>query len=118
MIRNKRSWELAGFISTLVIVVSIPLSLFLNRVSGDQADKPPEFTGGKPCIECHRKEYTLWKGSDHANAMATATDSTVLGDFNNATFSYSGKTAKFFKRGGKFFVNTEGAGGIMKELDR
>ena len=117
MIRNKRSWELAGFISTLVIVVSIPLSLFLNRVSGDKAEKQPEFTGGKTCIECHRKEYLLWKGSDHANAMATATDSTVLGDFNNVTISYSGKTAKFFKRGGKFFVNTEGAGGIMKELE-
>lgn len=115
---KSNSWNLTGLISTVVIVLSIPLSLLLNRPV-DSAATGPEvaFTGGKACIECHQKEYRLWKGSDHDNAMMVASDSSVLGNFNNAEFSYAGKTSKFYKREGKFFVYTEGPGGIMKEFE-
>jgi len=109
-------WKKTGFIATLVIVLSIPLSLILNL--NNQKEESPEvtFSGGKSCIECHQKEYRLWKGSDHDKAMAYATDSTVLGNFNNAQFTFAGKTSKFFKRDGKFFVYTEGVGGKMQEF--
>jgi tetratricopeptide (TPR) repeat protein len=109
-------WKKTGFIATLVIVLSIPLSLILN-LNSDKAENPEvTFSGGKSCIECHQKEYHLWKGSDHDKAMADATDSTVLGNFNNAQFTFAGKTSRFFKRDGKFFVYTEGVGGKMQEL--
>jgi len=51
------------------------------------------------------------KVSDHDRAMELATDKTVLGDFNDATFTYQGVTTKFFRRDGKFMVNTEGPDG-------
>ena len=40
-------------------------------------------TGSSKCIECHKKEYKKWLGSDHDNAMDVANDSSVVGDFNN-----------------------------------
>ncbi len=116
MIMNQGTWKIAGLIATVVIVLSFPVSLLLNRNSGDATSPAASFTGGKACIECHQKEYRLWKGSDHEKAMAVASDSTVLGDFSNAVFTYNGKTSKFYKRGGKFFVFTEGPGGEMKEF--
>ncbi|MCX6245998.1 MAG: multiheme c-type cytochrome [Bacteroidetes bacterium] len=116
MITDQRNWKITGIIATLAIVISFPLSLILNRNSGKVNQPVASFTGGKSCIECHQKEYRLWKGSDHEKAMAVATDSTVLGDFNNAEFTYSGKTSKFFKRDDKFYVFTEGPGGLMKEF--
>jgi predicted CXXCH cytochrome family protein len=116
MTMNNRSWRITGIIATLVIVFTIPLSLILNRNAGKLQQKVASFTGGKACIECHQKEYRLWKGSDHDKAMSVASDSTVLGDFNNAEFTQDGKTSKFYKRGGKFFVLTEGPGGKMKEF--
>jgi predicted CXXCH cytochrome family protein len=115
MTMNNKPWKIAGLAATVVIVLSIPLSLIMNRNAGPGQSTAASFTGGRSCIECHQKEFRLWKGSDHDKAMSVATDSTVLGDFNNASFIYNGKTTKFYKRGGKFFVFTEGEGGMMKE---
>ena len=112
-----KSWRLAGFIATVVIVISFPVSLLLNRHNGSAPGPSAVFTGGQACIECHQKEYRLWKGSDHDKAMSMASDSTVLGDFNNASFTFNGITSKFYKRGGKFYVFTEGTGGKMMELE-
>jgi len=117
MTMNYRSWKITGLIATVVIVLAIPLSLVLNRPFGDLQGSGVIFTGGKSCIECHQKEYRLWKGSDHDKAMSVASDSTVLGAFNNAVFTFNGKTSKFYKRGGKFFVFTEGTGGKMTEYE-
>ena len=110
-------WKITGFIATVVIVLTIPLSLLLNRHAGEGKGPAITFAGGRSCIECHQKEYRLWKGSDHDNAMMPATDSSVLGDFNNAEFTFNGKTSKFYRRGEKFFVMTEGAEGKMKEFE-
>ena len=38
-------------------------------------------------------------------------EKSVLGDFNDTTFTYQGVTTRFFRRDGKFMVNTEGPDG-------
>lgn len=93
----------------------IPLSLLIHKPTV-QEKKQANFVGGKECISCHQREYDLWKGSDHDNAMAVANDSTVLGNFNNVEVEFRGKKHKFYKRDGKFFVFTEGVGGEMQEF--
>ncbi len=70
------------------------------------------FAGSQTCIECHDTEYQLWQHSDHDNAMDTAIASTVLGDFNNAEFERDGFTSRFYTEDGKYFVHTQGSGGI------
>ncbi len=69
------------------------------------------FVGSKNCLACHPKEFTSWKNSDHAHAMDTATDKTVLGDFNNAVFKRNGFVSRMYKKDGKFYVHTLGPGG-------
>jgi predicted CXXCH cytochrome family protein len=110
------AWKTTGLVATVVIVLTIPLSLLLNRNSGSIAKPAPTFTGGHACIECHQKEYRLWKGSDHDSAMAVASDTSVVGDFNNTEFTFNGLSSKFYKRDGKFYVYTEGIGGKMQEF--
>jgi predicted CXXCH cytochrome family protein len=112
---NHNAWKTTGFIATVVIVLTIPLSLLLNRNSGQTQETKATFTGGKACISCHQKEYRLWKGSDHDSAMAVASDTSVVGDFNNAEFTYNGITTKFYKKAGKFYVFTQSTDGKMKE---
>jgi predicted CXXCH cytochrome family protein len=70
-----------------------------------------QYVGGQTCAECHQPEFDLWRGSHHDRAMEVATEETVLGDFNNATFERLGVTTRFFRRDGKFMVNTEGPDG-------
>ena len=49
--------------------------------------------------------------------MQEATDRTVLGDFNNAAFTHGGITSRFFRRDGKFFVNTDGPDGKLADFE-
>lgn len=71
----------------------------------------PAYVGSAACQSCHQKEFSDWQRSDHFRAMQHAHDSTVLGNFNNTTFTADGVTSKFFKREGKFIINTQGDDG-------
>ena len=75
------------------------------------------YVGDKKCQECHTQEHKLWKNSDHDLAMQVATDSTVLGDFNSAKFTYNDITTTFFKRDNNFFVSTDGPDGKLHDYE-
>ncbi len=45
--------------------------------------------------------------------MDHASDKSVLGDFNDATFDYYGVRSRFFRKDGKFFVETDGPDGNL-----
>ena len=77
----------------------------------------PAFVGVAACAGCHEKETKDWRGSHHDLAMAEATDKTVLGDFGGATFTYGDVTSRFFKRDGRFFVNTDGPDGKLADFE-
>lgn len=49
--------------------------------------------------------------------MTEANTQTVLGDFNDATFTHAGATSRFFQRDGKFFVNTDGPDGSPGDFE-
>jgi tetratricopeptide (TPR) repeat protein len=77
----------------------------------------PDYVGGAACASCHAKEHEAWKGSHHDRAMAGVSDATVLGNFANARFAHAGVASTFFKRDGKFFVNTEGPDGKLADFE-
>jgi predicted CXXCH cytochrome family protein len=75
------------------------------------------FVGSAACAPCHREQQQLWTGSPHDLAMQPATQDTVLGDFADARFAKFPVMTRFFKKGGRFFVNTEGADGHMADFE-
>lgn len=76
-----------------------------------------KYVGAATCKSCHEAAYEAWKGSDHALAMQHADTKSVVGKFDNAKFSYAGITSAFFKRDGKFFVNTDGPDGKLRDYE-
>jgi len=74
-----------------------------------------EYVGKKECISCHQAETEAWKGSHHDLAMQPATIKTVLGDFDNTSFNYYGTESRFYKKGDKYFVTTDGPDGKLTE---
>ncbi|HEY4234715.1 MAG TPA: multiheme c-type cytochrome [Lacipirellulaceae bacterium] len=84
---------------------------------------PPEamsnaqYVGRATCAECHQAQQQKWHGSHHDRAMELATDESVVGDFNDAKFERLGATTRFFRRDGKFFVNTEGPDGENADFE-
>jgi predicted CXXCH cytochrome family protein len=75
------------------------------------------YLGSVTCKSCHTAEYNDWLKSDHFQAMHLATDSTVLGDFNNTSFVADGVTNTFFKKEGKFYINTQGEDGLNHDYE-
>jgi Flp pilus assembly protein TadD len=77
----------------------------------------PSFVGSDACRACHAREYKNWTASHHHAAMQPANSDTVLGDFDNATFSEDGVTSTFFKKDGRFFVRTDGPDGQLSDFE-
>jgi predicted CXXCH cytochrome family protein len=132
-----------GYSWTIGLAVLIGLALFLSGCtredeptqssSGGEAETEVEisskvqvhqirleqakYVGGNSCQKCHENTYSAWSDSHHDQAMDVANAKTVLGDFNNTTFTYAGVTSRFFKEDGKFIVNTDGPGGELHDYE-
>src|SRR5262245_27469907 len=77
----------------------------------------PTFVGSEACAQCHPVESKLWYSSQHKLAMQQATDASVLGNFNDSSFDHYGVHSRFFRQGGKFFVETDGADGSLAAFE-
>jgi predicted CXXCH cytochrome family protein len=75
------------------------------------------FVGSETCAGCHQAEANLWRGSQHQLAMAHATEKSVLGDFSDATFDYFGVKSSFFRKDGKYLVETDGPDGELATFE-
>jgi tetratricopeptide (TPR) repeat protein len=86
-----------------------------------EADLPVQkanaIVGDQQCKSCHNNEFKDWQLSDHFKAMQKPDDSTVLGNFNNATLTADGISSKFFKKDGKFYINTQGDDGSNHDYE-
>ena len=76
-----------------------------------------DYVGKESCIKCHQRQHGLWEGSHHDLAMQKASDSTVLGNFDDEQFTHFGITSKFYRRDNKFFVETESLDGKNHEFE-
>jgi predicted CXXCH cytochrome family protein len=106
---------------TFAIVVAAGLLLeFLARAPTGATGPSKEklsFVGSATCVGCHADAGKLWHASQHAHAMAHATEETVLGDFDDAKFTYYGIKSRFFRKDSKFFVETDGPDGKLATFE-
>jgi len=93
------------------------LVLAIGICPAARGDTGSTYVGRKVCAGCHEKASSAWQGSHHDLAMQEASATSVLGDFNDARFTAYGVTSRFFKRDGKFFVNTDGADGKLADFE-
>jgi tetratricopeptide (TPR) repeat protein len=112
-------WKIIGILSTALIVITIPLSIVKHHYRAGQVQEgsAADFIGSEKCRTCHQPEYELWKGSNHFHAMDVASEASVRGDFNDATFERFGIISRFYRKDGKFFVHTQGPDGIMGDFE-
>ncbi len=117
--QNRNKIERISLIAAIVAIISIPVYTVIQTYSHKDSDTKDEahYVGRETCIECHLNEYNEWEGSDHDKAMEHANDSTVMGDFNNTSIEYNGMTHRFYKRDGRFFVETDGESGKVEEFE-
>jgi tetratricopeptide (TPR) repeat protein len=76
-----------------------------------------EYVGRASCSSCHEEEDARWVGSHHDLAMQEATESTVLGDFDDAEFEQFGVVSRFYRNNGKLMVRTDGPDGKLQDYE-
>ncbi len=81
------------------------------------ARAPAVYVGSQACVDCHRDESALWRGSHHDLAMQTADEGSVLADFSGSTVTQLGITTTFAWKDGRPVVRTEGADGALHDFD-
>jgi Flp pilus assembly protein TadD len=111
---------MAGMLAVVTVAI-LGVGLLFQLRGGNFGKAPPShsagaeatFVGSETCADCHHAEAKLWQGSQHQLAMAHATDKSVLGDFSDATFDYFGVKSRFFRKDGKYLVETDGSDGKL-----
>jgi len=93
---------------TLLLLLLAPLNL---PATG------PAYAGSASCKGCHEQAFAAWQTSHHYRAMLPASAESVLGDFDDASFTYAGITSRFYRRDGKFLVETDDENGDLKEFE-
>ena len=114
---QRRIWITATIAAALIAGAGFGFRFTSHSEVGAHDSSAPTYVGSETCAGCHQAEAKLWNASQHKAAMAHATDKTVLGDFNEASFDYYGVHSRFFRKDGKFLVETDGADGKLSVFE-
>lgn len=108
-----RRWARLALCSAVVVLLAPFLYVLASGPAATPPETPATFVGSEKCKSCHEENYRKWYGSDHRMAMAAATEETVLGDFDDVRYTdpHNHVTSRFFRKDGKFYVETEGSDG-------
>ena len=121
--QSRQARRLAAFALSLILAAISPWNV--QAASGAAGARPntlaapdtPAYVGNDRCLTCHAQQAAEWRASHHAQAMATATPASVRGDFGNREFRHAGVTSRFFRRGDKFYVHTDGVDGKLADFE-
>ena len=67
------------------------------------------------CVNCHQSQVEDWQTSHHFHAMAKATPTTVLGNFNEQTLDYQGQQARFYQQDQQLFISMPNLDGKLTD---
>jgi predicted CXXCH cytochrome family protein len=93
------------------------LALFLAIAALAARAETPAYVGSAACTSCHSGMDRDWAMSDHARAWTLPDETTVLGDFDNATFEHGGQLTRFLRNGDRFLIETEGPDGVRRAYE-
>lgn len=117
-----KNYRLASFLAlALFAVISFTYESVIAE-SGSEKNKrsfsqKAEYVGKEVCAGCHAEQAKAFQNSHHDLAMQHASDTTVVGDFDNAEFTYGQVTSVFFRKNDRYFVNTDGEDGQLRDYE-
>jgi predicted CXXCH cytochrome family protein len=109
---RNRWWPLVGIAGLVALAVWLGARpRFRTAQQPVAAHTAATYVTSAACKECHAAQFAAWDRSQHAAAMAEASERTVLGDFAQARFTSGGIASTFIRRDGRYLVETDGPDG-------
>ncbi len=96
LLSKHKIWTAAALAAVIVVAIGLGYQLLNGSTRNTASASAATFVGSETYAGCHRAQAELWRPSQHRLAMQHATDKTVLGDFNDASFDYYGVQSRFF----------------------
>jgi predicted CXXCH cytochrome family protein len=106
----------AGLIAALaaVIVFGAYLGILNRELATPVSLQDAAYAGSKSCLSCHPVHYGTWYRTFHRTMTQDAGEHSVLGDFNDALYSYDGVRSRFLRASdGQYSMETLGRDGQM-----
>jgi predicted CXXCH cytochrome family protein len=112
----------------LLLALAVAAGLWLARSPAPAPTSPPSqapavalpapsYVDNAQCLACHPVAAEAWAKSHHAQAMALPSAQSVRGNFDNTQFRHQGVSTRFFRRGDKYMVHTDGPDGRMADFE-
>jgi predicted CXXCH cytochrome family protein len=112
---NKRLWTAPAAIAVAIAIAIFAFARYRQQAKQFTEAPRADFIGASECASCHAAEAAAWKSSQHAVSMQNARKGTVLGRFDSTRFANGSVTWTFFRRGDRYFVNTDGEDGALHD---
>lgn len=118
--KNKLSgrsrWKLIAFIIfTIIGGASVGASIREDVAQTIDLSKV-SYTQSATCNRCHPEHYKSWHKTYHRTMTQTATSEAIVGNFDNATYTYEGIVSRFRRVGEEFYIDTLGSSGRMESF--
>ena len=117
LLSKHKIWTATALAAVIVVAIGLGYQLLNGSVRNMASASAATFVGSQTCAGCHRPEADLWRGSQHRHAMDHATEQSVVGDFSDTSFDYYGVRSRFFRKDGKFLVETDGSDGKLATFE-
>ena len=77
---------------------------------------PVDYVQSETCRRCHEEHYQSWRRTFHRTMTQEAGPEAVLGDFENAVYTYDGVTSRFTRSGDDYYIETLGPEGRLERF--
>ncbi len=114
---NARLWTITGVAVAVIAIAIFAIGRISRVATRGVVTNRADFVGADACASCHKTESASWRSSQHAIAMQDAKPGAVLGRFDSASLTNDGITSTFFRRGNRYFVNTDGEDGALHDFE-
>lgn len=102
---------LAGALAGLSLALAV--SAIQRELAQPLTLHPVGYAQSTECVLCHQNHYRTWHQTYHRRMTQPASPDTVLGDFDNATYTYQGVTSRFNRTANGYTITTLGIEGRL-----
>lgn len=88
------------------LLTTLSLQQVWTDISTPRDISASEYVQSTDCVNCHPAQYETWYATYHRTMTQEANHTAVVGDFDNATFTYKGVTSRFWQEDGRYFIDT------------
>ena len=115
-------WTQPSLFWGLTAVLIVSFSVVTLVITAQEIQRPVRLAGlpyaqSTTCVTCHPGQYETWHNTYHRTMTQRAGPESVVGDFDDAHYTYQGVTSRFWREDGRYYIETLAQTGEMESFE-